>query len=287
MIIDPNDPAHIESPKVAEARAAAEAAGVVVKDEIDAPPSYSDVPPTFEGPAGGSRIPPQAGGSAIPVAPQQPATNFVFVNLDNNKVRGSYHIDPTLSIPAALLTPCVAALPADQRKNIHLFSKNGSVDADIMVSAAHGERDAKRQQRAKLVAGSANGSVTLRVRRAKSNVVLSATPVHISAASRNGSVRISLPESFTGPLTLTAHNGSIRLSPGLTARLSTDSHDQHTKKCFVGDMSLYEGDEWYGDELVVEAHNGSVTVDEAEGSELQSIQVGKEKGKGLFSRMFG
>lgn len=34
MIIDPNDPAHIESPKVAEARAAAEAAAVVVKDEV-------------------------------------------------------------------------------------------------------------------------------------------------------------------------------------------------------------------------------------------------------------
>lgn len=34
MIIDPNDPAHIESPKVAEARAAAKAAGVSAADEV-------------------------------------------------------------------------------------------------------------------------------------------------------------------------------------------------------------------------------------------------------------
>lgn len=201
-----------------------------------------------------------------------------------------YLQDPTLTIPAALLAPAVAALPAHQRKNIHLFSKNGSVDADVLVSSAHGERDAKRPKRATLVAGSANGSVTLRVRRAESNLLLSATPVHIAAASRNGSVRISLPASFTGPLKLTTHNGTIRLSPGLTARLSTDNHVDHTRQCFVGDMSLYEGDEWHGDELAIEAHNGSVTVNEVEGEvDLVSTSTvaGKGKGKGLFSRMFG
>lgn len=302
MIIDPNDTEHIESPKVAEARAAAQAGRATSMDEFDAPPGYSYSPPAFDSVVftsstqivtGGSQTirgssgTPQAESSTIGAATTQP-TNFVYMDVPNNKIRGSYNIDPTMSIPASLLPPKVAALPESERKNLHLFSKNGSVEADVMVRSANEERDAKRQKRATLAAGSSNGSVNLRVRRAEGDIIFGKgpTPVQISAASRNGTVRVSLPPGFTGPMMLTTHNGSIKLSPTISARISTDTHDKHTKRCFVGDMSLYDGDGWYGDELVVEANNGSVWVNETD--ESQDIEcTGKGKGKGLFSKLFG
>lgn len=204
-----------------------------------------------------------------------------------------------MPIPASLLPPKVAALPDSQRKNLYLFSKNGSVEADVMVSSANEERDAKRQKRATLAAGSSNGSVNLRVRRAGGDITFGRgpTPVQISAASRNGTVRVSIPTGFTGPMMLTTHNGSIKLSPTISARIATETHDIHTKRCFVGDMSSYDGGEWYGDELVVEANNGSIWVNEMDESQdlrctgtvsAASIgDTGKGKGKGLFSKLFG
>jgi len=293
MIIDPNDPAYVESPKVAEARAAAEAAAASTPDETDAPPDYADIaPPTFIT-TYTNVSPPQAGSSSMAAAaPQQKATNFVFVEMANSKVRGSYHIDPSLSIPAALLPPSVAALPEFQRKNIHLFSKNGSVESDVLFSSSNEERDAKRAKRATLAAGSANGSVTIRVRRQAVGAIKRVTPIQISVASRNGSVRVSVPADFVGPMTITSHNGSIKLSQGLTARCATNTHEKHTKRCFIGDMSLYEGDEWYGDELNIESNNGSVTVNETTDGDNPDYTTGYSSYSqsvkiSLFSRIFG
>ena len=58
-----------------------------------------------------------------------------------------------------------------------------------------------------------------------------------------------------------------------------------TKKCFVGDFSMWrEGETWMGDEVVVDAKNGSVKIqfdDEVtpEGSRGTLF--------GLWSRLFG
>lgn len=210
-------------------------------------------------------------------------------------------------IATPLLPPEVANLRPEDRKNCYLFSRNGSVEAEITLLEKRSviPRDVKRKKRTVLVAGSQNGHVAVRVvspssnhqrsntyshplsrqRRINDPTSPTPTPFQLGAASKNGQVKITIPRDFEGPLTLTTHNGSIKISDEIRQRISTDNHGNGTRRCFVGDVSLYvDGEEWAGDVLNAESHNGSVYVNFVDDSPVGAVEG---KGKGIFSRMFG
>jgi hypothetical protein len=79
------------------------------------------------------------------------------------------------------------------------------------------------------------------------------------ANGSNGSVHIRIPRSFQGPITATAHSGSVIFSEQITANLTTFDGVDSTRRSFVGDLSQWT-DNWQGDEVVAETRNGGVKV---------------------------
>lgn len=112
-------------------------------------------------------------------------------------------------------------------------------------------------------------------------------PFKLHTGSRNGRIRIYLPPDFTGPMVLTTHNGSIKLSPAISARLASDSHDKDTRRCFIGNVSTYIEHTWNGDELLVEGHNRTISVSTIDEIEVADSKGEDVKGKTLLSKIFG
>jgi hypothetical protein len=77
----------------------------------------------------------------------------------------------------------------------------------------------------------------------------------------DGSVSLTLPRTFNGPLNITIKDGATHFSPEITAAVTTFSEVKTRKKYFVGDYSAWrDGDAWLGDEAVLDVHDGSVTI---------------------------
>jgi hypothetical protein len=80
---------------------------------------------------------------------------------------------------------------------------------------------------------------------------------------------------------LTTRNGSTNISEALSRHTTTFSEVNSMRKCFVGDFTEDYGEErWNGDEVTVEAKNGSVKV-----KYVDEVKP-KLENKGFFSRMF-
>ena len=96
----------------------------------------------------------------------------------------------------------------------------------------------------------------------------------------HGGVRLALPRSFQGLLSLSTRHGSITLSDPILQNATQLSQVDTTRRYFIGDFQVL-GDTWEGDQVEIEAPHGSIRIryvdEEAEAQ-------GK---KGLFSRLFG
>jgi hypothetical protein len=74
--------------------------------------------------------------------------------------------DPFLSIPQSLLPPLSADETESSRKNLKIYSKNGSVDVDITLLTDLEKlrnSEAEHKQCATLDVGSHNGSVNVKL----------------------------------------------------------------------------------------------------------------------------
>jgi len=215
----------------------------------------SDHPPPYE--------------SVQPVLPQP--CNFISIKRVNEAVKDTFVIDPSITLPPALLTPLDDGTQERDRKNIHLQSVNGSVDVSVVFVTNDDTKPGPSTKRSTIHAQSRNGSVTVKLS------APSVRPgIEMTATSKNGSVALYLPRSFNGFLTLSSVNGAIIFSDAVLQNLTTFSHVGATKRCFLGDFvgaTLPEGGEWSGDELVASSTNGKIKlfyVDEAKPSSNSS-----------------
>lgn len=113
-------------------------------------------------------------------------------------------------------------------------------------------------------------------------------------------MRLTLPRSFTGPVTVSYEHGGVKTS-GLGRQFITLSEANGTMKGFIGDLSKYTEDNgeekgWKGDELVLDLKHGNVKLRfdrEKDDSDLGSTAGGEESpqqtnGKrSIFSKIFG
>ncbi|KIM74103.1 hypothetical protein PILCRDRAFT_828512 [Piloderma croceum F 1598] len=267
LIIPDNSPDH---GKAAEAKA-----------EYTEEPAF-DPPPTYASSSLASSTT-----SPSPLAPKSQSTNYISLNRPNNSIKGVYTINPFLFIPQTFLPPLSPGETESSRKNLKIYSENGSVNVDITLLADPqklGSEEVDLKKRATLDVASHNGSVNVKQRRVDTHTLGIRNPFHLNVTGHNGSVTVGIPGTFEGLITIHAKNGSVKISDDITQRIGMQNEVKHTHYCFVGDISLYnDGDaSWEGDRLEVDAHNGRVKVYTIDGDPEAS------KGKqSLLSRILG
>jgi len=100
--------------------------------------------------------------------PSLPRVNYLSINRVNSTLSGEYVLDPELVIPEALLAPLAEE---EERKNLTLMCRNGSLRADVWVLAPPWEReggtgmpeDDKEVKKVTIDADCQNGFMTLKV----------------------------------------------------------------------------------------------------------------------------
>jgi len=204
--------------------------------------------------------------------PPSKPTNFLSLILKDKPIRGCYVIDPQMEIPPNLLPPLNSGETDQERKNLYLRTKDGSIDADIWLIGQE-EATPRSGRRTTLSLSSADGSIT-----AKVNAVKVVAPFLLDIYSRDGRVTVLLPRSFHGSLLLTTRH-STKLSDDLLQQSTMLSTVEHTRRYFVGDVShrLF-GNDWNGDELKVVSRDGRIMIRYKDEAELPKI--------GFFSRIF-
>jgi hypothetical protein len=249
----------------------------------DAPLAF-DPPPAYTASAAASNSSTSRGPPSS--AFRNKPSNYISLNRTNDSIKGKFVIDPFITVPRSLLPQLDRDETDENRKNLKLDSRNGSIDADITLlsgTESVGLEEAKRKKRTALDIRSANGYINAKLRTHAISASGILVPFYLYANGRNGSVTIGLPRTFEGLLTIYAKNGSIKLSDEIYERLSMFNEDNHTQRCFVGDLASFTGHDWKGNEVDIEATNGRVKiflVDQVE------PETSKAKG-GLFSRVWG
>ncbi|KAG1811829.1 uncharacterized protein BJ212DRAFT_1277475, partial [Suillus subaureus] len=204
--------------------------------------------------------------------PPSNPTNFLSLILKDKPIRDCYVIDPLMQIPFSLLPPLNTGETDQDRKNLYLRTRDGSIDADIWLIGQE-EAAPKNGRRTTLSLSSNDGSVT-----AKINTVKVVAPFLLDIYARDGQVTVLLPRSFHGSLLLTSRQ-SVKLSDNLLQRSITLSTVEHTRRYFVGDIPhrLFDNN-WDGDELKVVSRDGRIIIRYRDEAELPKT--------GFFSRIF-
>lgn len=228
-----------------------------------------------------------------------PPTNYLLLVRNHKPIQGTYVIDQEMSIPPSLLPPLSAGEAEEDRKNIRLESVNGLIDVELWL-VAPARRDAgpsSPPKRATIYARSYNGTITAKLvcyqymhqkhphlfQRRCSDI-----PFHIELSTYSNGITLFLPRTFLGPLTITNQRGAINISEALSKCLTTFSEISSTRRCFVGDLSLWSEAEatnavWGGDECVIESKGGRVKVL----YEDEAVKPKAEGKTGFFGKVLG
>ncbi|KAJ7751544.1 hypothetical protein DFH07DRAFT_826354 [Mycena maculata] len=269
----------------------------------DFPPAYSDSKPNStpksQPPRAQLPMPPLPLPTSSPTSASGPSapsnvkpTNFLSLSLDNSTIKGTYVIDPAISIPPLLLPPLAPDETEATRKNAFLHTNNGTIDVDLFVVGSGGE-DAKPKGKVHMLLKSSSGRINARLH-ASAPV---RPPISLSAHSSNGSINIRVPRSFRGPVTVRTQYGSLKFAGELGAAVTTLNEVNGTHRAFIGDFSDWVGgrgvhgdnkgvgeDAWPGDAISVETSNGSVRFQfDTPDSEMRAL--GEGKGEGFFGRL--
>jgi len=228
---------------------------IVTDPMIEDVPDF-DPPPVYVA----SQSPPINTSTSMPPSlprTRNKATNYTYISRTNRSIRGSFVIDPLLTVPRL---PLSVHEREGNRKNLKLNSRNGPIDADITLlsgteSLSLGE--AKRKKRTTIDIRADNGSVDTRLRTESPSGIL--IPFKLKAISDNGSVTAGLPRDFKGLLTIFVRNGPVDISDEIFERISMSTENSSTCQYFVGDLSLYD-DDWQGNEVNLEVTNGRLKV---------------------------
>jgi len=210
------------------------------------------------------RYPPQtrsvvSGSVPSSPAPHSPAfkskpTNFLALSdeHDRDAVRGEFIIDPCIRIPPSMLPLLDEGETEDDRKNLRLTSRFSSVNAEIGLL---GSPSAPKPRRTTIALTSDYGSI-----HAQLHTFDGAAPFSLIARASHGTIRLAIPRSFQGLLSVSTHHGSISISDTIVQNATQLGQRGTTRRCFVGDFHLVGRDEWQGDQVEIEASHGSIRV---------------------------
>ncbi|QRV82851.1 hypothetical protein RhiJN_10866 [Ceratobasidium sp. AG-Ba] len=180
-----------------------------------------------------------AGASSTPNPVPQPRCNYLLNHQSNGSVKGTWHVDTTLAIPESILPPITdfdgrwnedvkkarkrkTPFPSEVRPNLMLMSDYGSVNADVHILPSN-------RGPALIVAESKNGSVDLVVDVPPEQV----SKIHANAAY--GEVKVWIPSTFQGALTIGTSYGDLKISDGVKAKLTTFYSKSNRSRSFIGD----------------------------------------------------
>lgn len=96
--------------------------------------------------------------------PNAQPCNFVSVSRKDSSIKGTWLLDPMLSIPSELLSPLPAGESESTRKNLSLQTKDGSINANIFVLADELQKtENKMNLRTLIDASTKDGDVTIKM----------------------------------------------------------------------------------------------------------------------------
>ncbi|KAJ7793178.1 hypothetical protein B0H14DRAFT_2927609 [Mycena olivaceomarginata] len=236
--------------------------GVIVVDRATTAPEDDPRRPTM---SEQQLVPPK---TPVTVKP----TNFLFVEREHpfTAIGGTYVIDPRIKIPQSMLPPLAAGETEATRQNVFLHATNGSIDVNLFVL---GDADTRRSL--KMFLKCKHGGII-----AKLHAASTARPPIYFIAKATSYMRLHLPRTFRGPVTVrnTSVQSSLRISEHLQAGMTPLSEANGTWRYFVGTLEGWTDEgEWAGDEVRLEnSGGGNVTLQydvEPEGAQYSSFAV--------------
>ena len=111
------------------------------------PPSYS--PPTES----------DASGSVLPRTFKTKPTNFLFLYNEQDAIKSEFVIDPCIRIPPSMLSLLGENETEEDRKNLCVTSRNGSVNAEIWLLGSGVTEPAGKARRTTIALTSGHGSI--------------------------------------------------------------------------------------------------------------------------------
>ncbi|KAJ7751543.1 hypothetical protein DFH07DRAFT_960953 [Mycena maculata] len=239
--------------------------------------------------------PPSSSTAAGPFAPPSvKPTNFLSLSRGNSSIKGTYVIDPSMTIPPFLLPPLAPDETEGTRRNAFLHTSNGAIDVDLFVVGGNGDGDVRPKGKVQMLLRSSNGGISARLHASAA----ARSPINFAARSSNGSINIRVPRTFRGPVTVRTKNGSMKFMGDLGAAVTTFNEVNGTHRAFIGDFSDWTGgmvgdskgeDAWTGDEITVETSNGGVRF-QFDGADSQTEGGEGKEGKsksGFFGKLWG
>lgn len=253
-------------------------------EERSSKPVPEDSPPSYTA----SEAPGPSSLAALNLSvPNVQPCNFVSVSRKDSSIKGTWLLDPMLSIPSELLPPLPAGESERTRKNLSLQTKDGSINANIFVlltTAEELQKADKMNQRTLIDAATKDGPVTVRMHEVHSQQGEVRLPIQLRSSSLDGAIRVYLPRSFRGIFRIKVKSGKIRFSKAIESSSTPFSEVNGLKISFLGLFDAAEwqpGVDWNGDELILETTDGNVSVlfDDEENGPAQTR-------KGLLSKIF-
>ncbi|KAF9041615.1 hypothetical protein BJ165DRAFT_1350259, partial [Panaeolus papilionaceus] len=231
----------------------------------DPPPSYSSIAPN------GPDV------SLLRERPPVRASNFTNVSVLNGAIQGIYAIDPAIHVPASLISPLSCGESEQDRKNLQLQTNNGAIKVELYISpTGYDDRSSMKRKRILISATTRNGSVKMNVPDCER------LPIVLTCKSFNGAIELKVPRSFCGPLRLRTWNGKVQFSDAMKPSLTLFSQIDRVHRYFLGPMDSHQdvGDDWMGDELFAESMNGSIKV-----SYDDEVPVAQPKSQSFIGRL--
>jgi hypothetical protein len=144
-----------------------------------------------------------------------------------------------------------------------------------LLSSPRSDTFLEEQQRTTIDLTSDHGSINAQV-----ETIPGAAPFLLTACAPHGSVRISLPRSFHGLLSLSTQHGSVYLADTVSQNATQLSQLDTARRYFVGDFSSLGDGEWTGDELRIEGKHDSIRIKYIDDT------VDDQSAGGFFTRLF-
>lgn len=204
--------------------------------------------------------------------------NYLSVDETHRPIKGTYIIDPSMRVPSTYLPPLGEGETERDRKNLHLHTRDGSVNVDIWL-VGHQRHSEIRNGRTTLHVSSRDGSITVKV-----HAIDAIEPFFLDVFTRDGRVTVLLPRSFHGPVALKSRHGGCKLSDELLQNSTPLGVADNTTRFFVGESpaACDSVSQVEGYELKAETRDGSVRV-----KYVDEDEAGRPGSKpGLFSRIF-
>lgn len=197
-------------------------------------------------------------------------SNHLYITRPAGHIKGSWIIDTSLKLPAAMLPPIEEGTT---RKNVQFIAKTGKISARVEVRGRVIPLRSQSPESSSTCSSFGDGRAHLSFRSESSNVKLrlrrTETPrIHVSCSTPCGSVTVYLPYDFQGPVRTTSSTGvsTLFLSPAILKRCTPivpgSPTNAHSRKCihFIGNCPGPEELWDQNDEVDIDARKGFIKI---------------------------